>query len=150
MTNSERVIKSVQNRKPPPQPMPWTPRELKRFWAIARQAGASKDEVHGIIEGHYPGKSTLHDLTRAEFIRLMDNLFHRNDGIRIPELEMHHGNIADGQWRKVRYLQRRLKWTDAHLVNYIKDHGHISHIQFMNCDIARAVITGMVNIETQK
>ncbi len=148
MTNSERVMKSIRDRQPPRRSAPWTPRELRRFWATARQSGASKDEVHHIIKGHYPGKSTLHDLTRFEFMRLMDSLYHSKDGSR--DLDAHHGNIADGQWRKIRYLQRRLKWTDAHLVNYIKDHGHISHIQFMNCDIARAVITGMVKIETQR
>lgn len=147
MTNREQVLKSIQT-KIPPHPMPWTPRELRRFWVIARQAGVSRDEVHSIIEGHYPDKRTLHDLTRFEFVRLMDNLFHRNN--KIPDLDAQHGNIADGQWRKIRYLQRRLKWTDAHLVNYITDHGHISHIRFLNCDIARAVITGMVKIETQR
>ena len=144
MTNEERVLKSY--RPVPPAPaLPWHGKELKRFWAIARQVGVDKEGVHALITGHYPGKSTLHELTRVEFIKLMDILFHGPGGAAqtISDLEEQHGNIGDGQWRKIRHLQRTLRWSDQHLVNYICKLGHISHIRFLTADVARSAIIGM-------
>jgi hypothetical protein len=132
--------------------VPWRGAELRRFWAIARQAGVSKDGVHCIIEGQFPGKHALHDLTRVEFIRLMDTLFHGPSEApqTIPELEENHGNIGDPQWRKIRFLRRGLKWSDLHLTNYICKQTHLSHVRFLTTDTARAVIIGLEKINETK
>lgn len=151
MTNEERVLRAYE-----PSPTyarddtPWAhPKELRRFWTIARQAGVSQDGVRAIIAGHYPGKSRLHDLTRVEFIKLMDLLFHgpsgKDSGV-LPELDIRHGSCGDGQWRKIRWLQRQLRWSDTHLVNYIQKECGIHHVQFFTAWGARAVITGMEKI----
>lgn len=127
-------------------PHPWVnTNELRRFWAIARQAGVSADGVHAIIEGHYPGRSRLHDLTRLEFIKLMDLFFTAADVSpgSIPSLDEDYGNPYDGQWRKIRWLQRQLQWSDLHLLNYVKKQCGISHVRFLTTYGARAVITGM-------
>lgn len=129
--------------------MPWAhARELKRFWAIARQAGVSQEGVRAIINGHYPGKNRLHDLSRVEFIQLMDLLFHGpgKTADTIPDLDIRHGSCQDGQWRKIRWLQRRLGWPDDHLVNYIRKACGIDSVRFMTTWGARAVITGMENV----
>lgn len=146
MTNEERALK-VHRRQGPPGP--WVhSRELKRFWVIARQAGVSTEGVHAIIAGHYPGKNRLHDLTRVEFIRLMDLLFHgpAKPSDIISDLDIRHGSCADSQWRKIRWLQRRLRWDDTHLVNYIMKECGIHHVRFLTTWGARAVITGLEKI----
>ena len=144
MTNEKRVMNGARPREH--TNAPWHGKELRRFWLIARERGVSKDGVHLIIEGHYPGKKRLHDLTRAEFIFLMNLIYYNGDPLVNMDLEEHHGNIHAGQWSKIRWLQRRLKWSDPHLTNYICKHGRISHVRFMTAQIARAVIVGMGKI----
>ena len=141
MTNEERVLNGLRAAEPN-HSVPWRGKELKRFWAVARKAGVSKDGVHLIIEGHFPGKSRLHDLTRGQFIFMMNLLFSNGDAPD-QELEERHGNINDNQWRKIRYLQRRLGWSDVHLTNYICKLARISHIRFLTTGAARAAIIGM-------
>jgi len=155
VTNEERVLNSRGRSQPnsPEASGPWAhARELRRFWAIARKAGVGKDGVHAIIEGHYPGKSRLHDLTRVEFIKIMDLLFHgpANASDTVPDLDVRHGACADGQWRKIRWLQRRLTWSDTHLINYIKRECGIHHVQFLTVWGARAVITGMEKMDERQ
>jgi hypothetical protein len=145
MTNEERVLHGLSKAEAA-QVLPWRGKELKRFWAVVRRAGVSKDGVRLIIEGHFPGKSRLHDLTRGQFIYLMD-LFYRNGGGPDQGLEERHGNISGGQWRKIRWLQRRLGWSDRHLTNYICKLARISHIRFLTAGAARAAITGMEKMD---
>jgi len=151
MTNEERVLNAHKATPAYTRQTagPWAhAKELKRFWAIARAVGVSQDGVHAIIEGHFSGKSRLHDLTRVEFIQLMDLLVHGPGGKTdtIPDLDIRHGACQESQWRRIRWLQRRIGWIDAHLVNYIKKQCGIHHVQFLTTWGARAVITGMEKI----
>lgn len=156
MTNEEQVMNAHRPRPEYARQTsgPWAhAKELKRFWAIARQAGVSQDGVHAIIQGHYPGKTRLHDLTRVEFIKLMDLLFHgagQPAANTIPDLDIRHGACEDGQWRKIRWLQRQLRWDDTHLVNYINRLCGIHHARFLTTWGARAVITGLEKIHEKE
>jgi hypothetical protein len=64
----------------------------------------------------------------------------------VPDLDIRHGACGDGQWRKIRWLQRELRWSDTHLINYIKRECGIHHVQFLTVWGARAVINGMEKI----
>jgi len=158
MTNRERVLNSV-NRVPHGMDInvPWEPIELKRFWAMARTAGMSKDAVHSLIGKMFEGKEKLHDLTREEFVRLMGDIAVKVMGSRL------RGNDNSGMdgyfagtpmawsWKKIRWLQRQLGWSDVRLINYIKWHGKetvrkIDHVGWLTVDKARGIITGMEKI----
>lgn len=152
MTNMERNLKAIAGRQgnTPTPLVPWTPTELKRFWALARLSGLDREKVHEVLQGRF-GKKRLHDCTRTEFLQFMNDLT-CNLGPYAGlsplglQLEKHHG-CSEGQWRKIRWLQRELGWSDLHLWHYIKQHAHIDHIRWL-CDVrqVRAVITGMEKI----
>ena len=58
------------------------------------------------------------------------------------------GQAMERSWRRIRWLQRQLGWSDARLVNYVLWHGSqsgskIDHIRWLTVGKARGVITGM-------
>lgn len=156
MTNRDRVLKGVQHRQAPVPPT-WTTTELKRFWALARKAGMSKDGVRILIEHTFDGKERLHDLTRAEFLRLLNDLVLKQTEVQ-GELDRYFaGTPMRWSWSKIRWLQRQLKWTDGQLINYIKWHGrkgytstgtpyYTDHIRWLTVDKAHGIIAGMLKI----
>lgn len=117
--------------------VPWESAELRRFWGLARKAGLDTESVRGMLFEHY-GKTRLHDLTRREFLGAMSALLKKQD--------MHHGWSSADQWEKIKWLQRRLGWTDRHLENFIKRHRQIDSIRFLDVPAARDVITAMEKI----
>jgi hypothetical protein len=158
MSNAERNLNAYRKPEHTPAHLEvWSPTELRRFWALARACGMDRQAVHGLIASTFPpqsgdrsGKTSLHELSRAEFIRLLNDLIVKQGGRAISELDSYYrGTEIEEQWGKIRWLQRRLKWTDTHLINYIKWHGNkcgmsVDHIRWLTVDKARAVIVGMV------
>jgi hypothetical protein len=128
--------------------VPWTPEELRNFWASAKLTGIDREQVREIVRGHYH-KSSLRDLTRPEWEHLLVIVSQYARPRRRAILSTHdprHGRASDGQWARIRWLQGLLGWTDGQRDAYIRKHGHIDSIRFMTVDIARAVITGMHKI----
>lgn len=57
------------------------------------------------------------------------------------------------QWRKVRHLQRELRWDDQKLREYIRHVTQLDHERFLDVPAARQLIAGMtsvLNFETLK
>jgi len=164
MTNKERVLKTVADRaglEPAPTGQkiqtPWNGKELKQFWAMARAAGMSKDAVHCLIGQMFPhtvetqNVVSLHNLTRGEFIRLMNDIALKQSGI-VDDLDRHFiGKPVYPSWLRIRWLQRQIGWSNGQLVNYIKQHGKntvkkIDHISWLTVNKAHGIITGMEKI----
>jgi len=129
---------------------PWTDKELKQFWASARAAGMDREDVYCTLSARY-NKSKLHDLTRMEFIRLIADMA-KKQPYRQNALDGYFtGTPMEASWRHIRYLQRRLRWSDNDLANYIKWHGrktgtNIEHLKWLTVQKSRGIITGMKKI----
>lgn len=50
------------------------------------------------------------------------------------------------QWRKIKWLQRKLRWNDQNLRGYIKRVTKMEHERFLDVPSARRVITGLVRV----
>ena len=117
---------------------PWRGKELARFWVMIREAGCAADLVPALIDSSCPGKCSLHDLTRTEFIRLLNDL-----SLRVRRPDPPHGRASGEQWAHIMWLQYQLNWTAEHRDNYLKQVGSIDSIRFLTVPIARAAIIGL-------
>jgi len=115
--------------------------------------------VHGAIAAHFPGKARLHDLTRVEFLRFLSDLSKKtgngkwDTGNGAEDLDRFFaGTAVERPWLRIRWLQRRLEWSDQRLINYVLWHGNrtgsrIDHIRWLSVSKARGIITGMERIK---
>jgi hypothetical protein len=53
---------------------------------------------------------------------------------------------APHEWRLIKVLQKKLGWTNEHLLNYIKKYARVDHPRFLTQYEARIVITAMMTI----
>ncbi len=141
----------IRDSKPPTEPVetPWTGgEELKYFWALANNVFGREHasaRVYDII-GYRFKKAKLHEISRSDFLDLLVEFRLAASGE--GELEKVLKKLGE-QGGKIRWLQRRLAWTDYHLVKYILWHGKktdrkIDNINWLiGSDKARGIITGM-------
>jgi len=130
---------------------PWkSEKDLKRFWVLAASLGGEQF-VYDAIWIRYT-KKRLHDLTRAEFYELLREMQNREKENQIDKCtcEEHHGWASCGQYRRIKYLQRRLEWDDKRLLGYIRKYAHVDAIRFLTCEKARGVIAGMEKMLKRK
>ncbi len=128
--------------------VPWTPTELKGFWAMVKLAGVTMPRLRDIMLDNF-GTNHLPSLTRAEWLVLHHSLTELCRPLRRAALapkDPAHGRANEDQWSRIRWLQGLLGWNDEHRDNYIKKHGHIDSVRFMTVPIGRAIITGMEKI----
>ncbi len=136
-----------QSAPAPEAPNPWQGEELKHFWALANSVFGPKQatgRVYDVISIRYK-KGKLHELDRSEFAGLLAELHIRAQGNLDAQFR---GTPMAGPWRKIRWLQRELDWSDQKLINYILWHGRktgraVDSINWLTVDKSRAIITGM-------
>jgi hypothetical protein len=148
MTNKDRALKSTnQQVNESTGRTPWaSPRELRQFWAIANEVFEKKqavERVHDAIQFQFHVEK-MHELTREEFLKLMGDWAKKIAANRGNVLDSYFaGQAMEPSWRRIRWLQRQLAWTDAHLVNYILALTHIDNVRWLSVNRAHAVISGM-------
>ncbi|HPP07198.1 MAG TPA: hypothetical protein PLW88_07480 [Syntrophorhabdaceae bacterium] len=137
------------------KPSPWMGNELKRLWATARGVGMTHEDVYNAIKIQF-GKERLHELTRQEFIKFLFDTAKKHPAYKTwhnrSELDEHFKDTPmEPSWRYIRFLQRRLGWSDEILAKYIAWHGkkigtNIDNIKWLTVQKAHGVITGMKKI----
>jgi phage gp16-like protein len=120
-------------------------RFLAKIHIIAKNdLGLSDDEYRDTIE-RWTGQRTCkhfdNDILRRVANSLAEMAKHKR---RSPE---NFGTATEKQWRHVRYLQKRLGWTDANLRGFVRHVCHIDHERFLTAKLARELISGLKNME---
>lgn len=114
-------------------------KKLRSLWAMANRVyGKDKEKIIYSMIFVYK-KERIHDLTEQEFDDLLRHMRLYLSDSECPS--------APKEWRLIKVLQRQAGWTDEHLSNYIKKHAHVDHPRFLDYYSARAIITGLINIQ---
>lgn len=127
---------------------PWKDiKDLRRLWVLSAQFGG-KQFVYDAIWMRY-GKKRLHDLTESEFYELLEDIKRKEkeSGCTCKE---HHGWASCGQYRRIKWLQKRLLWDDRRLLSFVKRCAHVDSLRFLTVDKARGVIAGLEKILKKK
>jgi hypothetical protein len=142
-------VKLLRDSKPPVEAndKPWIGEELRHLWALANKVfGRSQatERVYDMIalKAH---KTKLRELSRPDFLAILNDLRSRAG----EELDtIFAASPMELTWRRIRWLQRELRWTDSRLVNYILFHGrktnkNVESIRWLTVDKAKGIIVGM-------
>jgi hypothetical protein len=133
---------------------PWQGEELKHFWALANNAFGREratERVYDIIAFRCK-KSKLHELSRPEFLVLLNDLrFKAGDNLDAIFAD----TPMEPSWRRIRWLQRELGWTDARLINYIGWHGrktgtNVDNIKWLTVQKARGIVIAMQRMRARE
>ncbi len=111
-------------------------KRLRKLWALAQSVyGKNKEEaVYSLIQFLY-GKERIRELTEEEFANLMKELLSMLSVKECPQ--------APGEWRVIKLYQRKLGWSDEHLINFIRKVTGVSHPRFLDYRTSRAVIDAL-------
>jgi hypothetical protein len=114
-------------------------RLLKRLWAIAdRLFGKEKEEkVYSYVSFVYE-KERLRELTDEELEEMVKAF--------VEMLSENECPSAPNEWRLIKVLQKKLGWTNEHLLNYIKKYARVDHTRFLTQYEAKIVISAMMTI----
>jgi hypothetical protein len=114
-------------------------RLLRRLWAIADSLfGKEKEEkVYSYVSFVYE-KERLRELTDEELEEMVKAFVEMLSEKECPS--------APHEWRLIKVLQKKLGWTNEHLLNYIKKYARVDHPRFLTQYEARIVITAMMTI----
>jgi hypothetical protein len=85
---------------------------------------------------------------------ILDSRLRGNDGQMEPERtsgkraqpDDYPPGCSRAQWRKIRWLQRELRWDDKNLRGYIAHVAGVDHERFLDVAQAREVIAGLVKV----
>lgn len=134
---------------------------LSRIHIIAKQELSMSDEDYRFVLGSLVGKGSCLDMNDAELGVVLAHMIDlkRRCGLdgasKSPERDSSSGKAQDDeyppgcsrpQWRKIRWLQRRLHWNEQNLRGYIKHVTGLEHERFLDVPRARAVIAGLVKV----
>ena len=113
------------------------------LWGLAEKSaklqGIPKEEyVYDIVSMTF-GKSRLHELTRGQ-LNILIKRFSTEAAEAARAAEPLGGSK---QWRYIKWLQKEIGWSNAHLCNYVRMVAKIDHEKFLTSGLAREVISGM-------
>lgn len=126
---------------------------------ILKSSLGVSDEDYRYCLKEWTGKSSCKDMSLTELkeaaVRLRE-LKARCEGAEAPASAFTRKKQADAddyppgcsrpQWRKIRWLQRELRWNDTNLRGYVKHQTGLDHERFLDVPSARKVITGLVKV----
>lgn len=135
---------------------------LSRIHIIAKRELAMSDDDYRFVLGLLVGKSTCLDMDETELRVVLAHMIELKRRCAIDETPEPAGRARDSgkrsqddeyppgcsrpQWRKIRWLQRELRWNEQNLRGYIKHVTGLGHERFLDVPTARAVISGLVKV----
>jgi len=105
---------------------------IKRLWAIAHSLyGKDKEAyVYRIIENMFK-REKIRELSDPEISKLIDYL------------KRQECPFAPDEWRRIKWLQKKVGWSNEHLLNYIRKYAKVDHPRFLTPDKTRIIISAL-------
>lgn len=122
---------------------PITQPQLRKIYAEAREAGFDNAYLHKLIYNIH-GKESVKDLQMWEAAIMIDALVKFNSGGE--RLNM----MSEAQEWLLRDYQRKLGWTDAQMLGFIKKYAHVDFIQWLTKEGASKMIEAVKNIHMKQ
>lgn len=119
---------------------PYRKKLIKRIWTIAQKLyGHEKEKkVYDMIEFVF-NRKRMRELTDEELREIYTVLIDMLSEKECPQ--------ASGEWKVIKAIQKKLGWSDEHLLNYIHKYARVSHPRFLEYRTARLVIAAMKKIQ---
>lgn len=122
---------------------------LAQIHILKKEIGMNDLEYVTCLE-QWTGKSSCSNMDCGELkgilhrMRLVSSAVTPNQR---PAKDDYPPGCSAAQWRKIKWLQRKLRWNDRNLRGYIKHVTKREHERFLDVASARQVIAGLVRID---
>ena len=116
-----------------------TAAQIKKLWAMSKEAGLSQEELYAFVEDT-SGKKSMKELTKEEAIGVIDTLN------KLLGNEQRVGMATKKQLWTIDQFRTRLGWDEKRMVAFSHKTTGIMSIRWLTSAAASNVIVGLIKV----